>query len=87
MFSIILSLYAIIVIIYILASIFIAYHIVKYSLNHAIEIATLLFFVIGSFVLFIFNFGLMLFIFFSFEFQIGSAYFFCHNLLLIFSLN
>lgn len=56
--AIILSLYLLIVIMYVLACIFIIYHIAKYSLNQEIKTFTLLLFTIISVGLFIVNFAL-----------------------------
>jgi len=58
MFTIIFALYAIVAIIYILACLFIIYHILKYSLSHAVRIFTLLLFTLVSVILFIVNVSL-----------------------------
>jgi len=58
MYPVILSLYLLIAIMYILACIFIVYHIAKYSLNQSIKIFTLLMFSVISVGLFVFNFSL-----------------------------
>ena len=55
MYAVILSLYLLIAAIYLLACVFIIYHIAKYSLNQSIKVFTLLIFTVIALMFFMIN--------------------------------